>query len=32
MSFIRNSEEARGNLIHQVREVIDIAESEWTTD
>jgi len=28
MSFIRNSEEARGNLIHQVREVIDIAESE----
>jgi HK97 family phage major capsid protein len=28
MSFIRNSEEARGNLIHQVREVIDLAESE----
>lgn len=28
MSFIANSEEARGNLIHQVREVIDIAESE----
>jgi HK97 family phage major capsid protein len=28
MSFIRNSEEARGNLIHQVREAIDIAESE----
>ena len=28
MSFIRNSEEARGNLIHQVREVIDLAEAE----
>jgi len=28
MSFIRNSEEARGNLIHQVRETIDLAESE----
>ena len=28
MSFIRNSEEARGNLIHQVREVLDHAESE----
>ena len=27
MSFIRNSEEARGNLIHQVREVIDLAEA-----
>ena len=28
MSFIRNSEEARANLIHQVREVLDHAESE----
>jgi HK97 family phage major capsid protein len=28
MSFIRNSEEARGNLIHQVREVLDFAETE----